>query len=546
MRNYHLIAVLMSMFFAGTIVLELTTEKAFAQADRFTVSANKLVTTINAGEVDSIYSDFGDQVKQAFTPEKAKAYFQGLVAQHGKIVKLEPPRLTPPLQATFLVHFEKADMELKLYLDGQDKILGFGFSPVSVATPTPTTTDSNVNKTKPVVDKPRSAEDLFKAGLFADAESAYAKLASADKKDYQAALNLGHVALLGNRFETAQKWLTIASQLKPEEKTPLSLLAETAYRQDDFSKAAVFFAKAGRDVKAKQIGSFKGLTPYKVEGSVDKLKLKFVQTDPLPLVQVKVNSSDSVYFLIDTGGGDTILDTDFAKEVGVVAFGSEMGTFGANTQAETVLGKVDSITLGDWTIKNLPIHTLNTTPFNVATSGKKVSGIIGTNLLYHFISTIDYQNGELVLQKRSKLALDNLAKQKLTSIPFWLAGDHLIVAWGTANKSQPMLMLVDTGLGGNGFVCPQSTLDEIGVKLSNQGIEGTFGGGKAKIIPFTVDELTLGEVKGQKIGAIFGAFPTKLEYGQGFRIGGLISHTFFRPYAITFDFSGMKLWIKTS
>ncbi len=82
------------------------------------------------------------------------------------------------------------------------------------------------------------------------------------------------------------------------------------------------------------------------------------------------------------------------------------------------------------------------------------------------------------------------------------------------------------------------------MKLSDEGIEGTFGGGKAKITPFTVDELTLGDIKGRKIAAIFGAFPTKLEYGQGFRIGGLISHTFFRPYALTMDFEGMRLLLR--
>lgn len=544
MKNYPSTITLLVLFLAAFIAFGALCERVSAQTDRFAVAANKLITAINAGNADSIYGEFGDQVKQAFTPEKAKAYFQSLVAQHGKVVKLETPRLTPPLQATFLVHFEKADLELKLYLDGQDKILGFGFSPVSVATPPPPATKSQTTDAKPIPDQPRSPEDLFKAGRFAESETAYTKLASTDKNDYQAAMRLGHLALLSNRFDAAQKWLKIASQLKPEEKTPLMLLAETAYRQDDFSKAAVYFAKAGRDVKAKQIGSFKGTTPYKIDGRASVLRLKFVQTDPLPLVQVKVNNSETVYFLIDTGGGETILDTDYAKEVGAVSFGSELGTFGANTQAETGLGKVDSLTLGDWTVRNLPIHTLNTKPFNVATSGKKVSGIIGTNLLYHFISTIDYQNGELVLQRKSKNALKDLARQDLTSIPFWLAGDHLIVAWGTANRSQPMLMLVDTGLGGGGFVCPQSTLDEIGVKLSDQGVEGTFGGGKARITPFTVDELTLGGVTGQKIAAIFGAFPTKLEYGQGFRIGGLISHTFFRPYALTFDFEGMRLFVK--
>jgi len=29
----------------------------------------------------------------------------------------------------------------------------------------------------------------------------------------------------------------------------------------------------------------------------------------------------------------------------------------------------------------------------------------------------------------------------------------------------------------------------------------------------------------------------------GFRVGGLISHTFFRPYALTFDFDQMRMFM---
>ncbi len=460
MRNYRLIAALLILFLAIFIVPGTFSVTSSAQPDRFTAVANKLVTALNSGNSETIYSEFGDQVKMAFTPEKASAYFKSLVAQNGKLVRLEPPQLTPPLQATFRAHFEKTEMELKLYLDGQDKILGFGFSPVSAATSIPIP-DTKPTDPKPGGNRPLSAEELFKAGRFAEAETAFSNIVSNNNQDYQAIVRLGQLALLGNQFDAAQKWLTTAANLKPAEKTPFSLLAEAAYRQDNFSKAAMFFASAGRDVKAKQIGSFKRSVPYRIEGRADVVKLKFVQTDPLPLVQVRVNKSEPVYFLIDTGGGETILDTDYAKEAGAILFGSEIGTFGANTQAETGLGKVDSLTLGGWTIRNLPIHTLNTKPFNVATSGQKVSGIIGTNLLYHFISTIDYQNGELVLQRKSSSARQDAYKNKLAAIPFWLAGDHLIVAWGTVNGSRPMLMLVDTGLGGGGFVCPQSTLDEM-------------------------------------------------------------------------------------
>ena len=394
-----------------------------------------------------------------------------------------------------------------------------------------------------------SADDLFKAGKFVEAEKLYAKVVAEDAKNYQATLRLGHLALLSNRFDEAQKWLAKAAELKPEEKSPKSLLAETYYRRDDFEHAATLFAAAGREVKAKQMESFKGLVPYQLEGKTEITRLKFIHTDPLPLVSVKVNESEEVNFLIDTGGGETILDTEFAKKIGAVQSGTERATYGGNTQAETGEGRVNSLTLGDWVIKNVPVHILSTRQFSGAARGKQVDGIIGTVLLYHFISTLDYPNGELILRRRTKESVKQMEQQaaaeKQITMPFWLAGDHLMVAWGSVNKSQPMLMLVDTGLAGGGFVCPQSTIDEVGIKLpEGQGSEGTFGGGKAKIVPFVVEELSLGEAKGQSITAFFGPFPSSLEYGQGFRIGGLVSHQFFRPYALTFDFNGMKLLLR--
>jgi hypothetical protein len=41
-----------------------------------------------------------------------------------------------------------------------------------------------------------------------------------------------------------------------------------------------------------------------------------------------------------------------------------------------------------------------------------------------------------------------------------------------------------------------------------------------------------------------GAIPPGSEERFGFRMGGLISHAFFRPYAVTFDFLSMTLYLK--
>jgi hypothetical protein len=180
--------------------------------------------------------------------------------------------------------------------------------------------------------------------------------------------------------------------------------------------------------------------------------------------------------------------------------------------------------------------------------GKRVDGIIGTILLRHFISTIDYPRSRLILRRKTKenqAELDRETRADGTiAVPFWMAGDHFMVAWGTVDQSQPVLLFVDTGLAGGGVTCAESLLKEAAIDLAeDQAGEGLGGGGKVKVVPFLVKELSLGAAKEHDVRGLFtGPFP--LEYSHGFRIGGIISHGFFRPYALTFDFAGMRLILK--
>ena len=176
-----------------------------------------------------------------------------------------------------------------------------------------------------------------------------------------------------------------------------------------------------------------------------------------------------------------------------------------------------------------------------------MDGIIGTVLLYHFLVTMDYPRGELVLRRNTKDSRERfLAGAKTDSsieVPFWMAGDHFMVAWGRVEKNQPVLLFVDTGLAGGGVTLAQSVLDEAGIQLSQDKVgEGIGGGGKVKVTPFIVKELSLGDAKEQDVRGLFtGPFP--LENSMGFRIGGIISHGFFRSYALTFDFTDMRLYL---
>ena len=57
---------------------------------------------------------------------------------------------------------------------------------------------------------PESADSLFKAGKFAKAEKIYVKTLNEDPKNHRAVTRLGEIALLSNRLNDAEKWLTEA------------------------------------------------------------------------------------------------------------------------------------------------------------------------------------------------------------------------------------------------------------------------------------------------------------------------------------------------
>src|SRR5205823_10909830 len=138
---------------------------------------------------------------------------------------------------------------------------------------------------------------------------------------------------------------------QPNDSDAKVMLAEVFYRQDDFQKAAA--ALNGVDVSSNKLiisqyptlnvaklESFKGQTPYEIDGTGTSTRLKFVKTDPLPVVSLRINGGDEVTFFIDTGVSEVALDTDFARELGVPRFGAVQGTFSGGQHAEVQQGRI--------------------------------------------------------------------------------------------------------------------------------------------------------------------------------------------------------------
>jgi tetratricopeptide (TPR) repeat protein len=274
---------------------------------------------------------------------------------------------------------------------------------------------------QPKLSEINSAGQLFEAGKFAEAGKLYSQIVAQNPKDYSAILQLGRIALLSNRLNDAQKWLEKAIALKSNDTDPKVMLSQAFYRRDDFQKAAAVLK--GVDVSSNKLireqyptlnvamfESFKGQTPYELHGNGTSTRVKFVRTDPLPLVNVRVNGGDEVIFFIDTGGSEVTLDTDFAKELGVPKFGAVQGTFSGGQHTEVQLGRIESLTLGDWTVKNVPTAMLPLRQLSEGLGVKQINGIIGTTLFYHFLTTMDYPKGELLLRRKDAKCLEEFKK----------------------------------------------------------------------------------------------------------------------------------------
>jgi hypothetical protein len=401
---------------------------------------------------------------------------------------------------------------------------------------------------------------LFESGKFAEAGEIYARIAAQHTKDYAVILQLGRIALLSNRLDDAQKWLESAVALQPDDVDAKVMLAEAFYRHDDFQRAAA--ALNGVEVSSNKLlvsqyptlnvaklESFKGQTPYEVQGDRQTTHLKFLKTDPLPLVSVRINGGDEVTFFIDTGVSEVTLDTDFARELGLPQFGVVQGTFSGGQHADVQNGRIESLTVGDWAVKNLPVITIALRQLSESLGVKRIDGIIGTTLFYHFLATLDYPRGELVLRRKTAEGLKQFAAAssgKSVAVPFWIAGEHFMVGWGRVETIPPTLLFVDSGLAGAGVKLAESVITEAGIKLEeDKAYEGTGGGGKLKIVPYTVHRLSFGEVQENNVPGFYdGPFP--YENSFGFHLAGMVGHDFFKPYAVTFDFENMQIFLQQS
>jgi len=384
------------------------------------------------------------------------------------------------------------------------------------------------------------ADRLFFAGDFARAQTLYEAVPSGGPR-YEAALRqLGAIALYENRLDEAEQALRLAVLQDPTDTKADLLLAEAASRRGNFAGAATWLRQAGRGERAAAYEAFGNAQAYRITSAEKGARVPFVQTDPLPAVEMSVNGVRGL-FLIDTGAAEIVLDPAFAEKADVAASGGGTGTFAGGKTADITYARIAKIQLQSLDVADVPAVLLSTAGFADAAKGKTVAGVIGTEFLSRFRATIDYPRGMLVLEP------PDAPRDRVQGIevPFLMVRDHFLVARGALNDGAERAFLVDTGLAGNAFTAPAATLRDAGIAIPSLPPDSDSSEiGESAEAPFDIRALSLGRVRREDLKGLYGPFPPQLESSTGVHIGGIVSHAFFRPYALTFDFARMRIILR--
>jgi hypothetical protein len=383
---------------------------------------------------------------------------------------------------------------------------------------------------------PVDPDAIFAQGAIEQARSAYAAVPKSSPRYEEAQRQLGEIALAQNHLGEAEALLAKARALNPADERATALLAGIMQRADRFAETAQLLRQIHRPDRAAEFELFGKSQPYRAPDRSATIELQW--TEPFPVVQASVNGLQGL-FLIDTGAPEIVLDPEFAHAAHV-AMTVPPARKGPRMPA-IVFGRIEKFTLPGFETDEVPAMLVGTRGLSASARQKRLAGVIGTQFLSHFRATLDYVHSRLILEPR------DAAPRKggtIAEIPFWIVGDHILLASGRLADGPKQLFFINTGMSGYAFVGPESTLKDAGISVP--ALQGPMSGrmGLPRTATFPIPRLSLGELTESNLTGLYGTFPPALENGLGLHIAGVVSHAFFNKYVVTYDFVQMKIDIR--
>lgn len=126
----------------------------------------------------------------------------------------------------------------------------------------------------------------------------------------------------------------------------------------------------------------------------------FEQYGDHSFIKVKVNNSEELDFIFDTGDGLTVLNIDRAKELGMTS-GSNATTTSAEGTISGKLVKHNELTVGGAPVHNIKVYETSLNHLEISI-GRNIDGIIGYDILNSYVVSMNYDTKTIELYDPKK------------------------------------------------------------------------------------------------------------------------------------------------
>jgi len=396
------------------------------------------------------------------------------------------------------------------------------------------------------------AKTLFRLGDVWRAKDVLAPLAVASSSHREDLTLAAKLALLTSDYSQAEalyeRLRAVSARDSVAQATAIEGLTMVYYQTNRFDRAKSLPVGNAAD-DARRSGSllaymraFPG-KPYGIEWATpDKVAHLPMLNDimapgALPTVTVEINGRP-VNFILDTGGDRLYLDEGLAEPLGIETITKRRSRY-AYTKGEYVeepLGVADRVKMGEVTLRNVPVIVAK---WKVL--GQKTDGVVTTQMLKQFLSTIDYANKRITLRERNERGkgqlMETFGSQPPIELPFFMTGTHLMFAKGSLNGHEDLNLLLDSGLA---FTMPlvivNETVELLG--LPKNPVPNT------KFFWVPIESHGLGPLIRGKTQALGNVMVEEAPYwSHGFLFDALVSHQYLRDLiSWTIDFDAMKYY----
>jgi hypothetical protein len=263
-------------------------------------------------------------------------------------------------------------------------------------------------------------------------------------------------------------------------------------------------------------------------------------TQYLPAFEAELNG-ESIVAHVDTGGTFLIMGPERADSLGIETAAAGKG-FHGSTSVDMRVGIAKSFRFGDAVLENVPVATL------ASLKGSQDFVIFGTNVLQQFYSTLDYPRSRLILSPRGDAGGMRkhraMLSENVTRVPFYMWGDHYMIARGGVGRHDGLNFFIDSGLvsihpdGVGGMI-----QDAFTTTRKNFGEWGVLGEeNRARHFQLNAP-LKLGTLAQEDLHVVIMSVGSQ-DFG-GVRIDGLLSHAFLKAYSWTIDFDSREYLFAT-